>query len=227
MPSDLGISRDELAGLRERLAHRSPILSSPRDVLRQHAEAVDGLVRRAFLKAHGEGPLPSACLVAVGGYGRSELAPGSDVDLLLLYAPARQEGLPGLIEKTLYPLWDLGLEVSCSSRPVEECLQLARADPSVRTGLMDSRYLDGDYDLFRRLHDLFGRKVLHRGVRDFAQALLTEILQRHQRFEDPAYVLEPDIKEGKGGLRDFQIGRWIIRSRYKTDRWESILFPEE
>lgn len=200
--------------------------SSPREFLRQHSDMVDGLVRKAFQKAQSQVSAPSVCLIAVGGYGRAELAPYSDVDLLLLYSSSKKEELPPLIEKILYPLWDLGLDVSCSSRSINECLKMAQSDLHIKTGLVDGRYLDGEYEFFRKLYSLFTKKVLHRKVREFVEALAKDIHLRHQKYEDPAYTLEPDIKEGEGGLRDFQIGRWIIRAKYKTDRWDSILFPD-
>jgi [protein-PII] uridylyltransferase len=96
----------------------------------------------------------------------------------------------------------------------------------VKTSLIDARYLDGEYEFFRNLYHLFTKKVLHRKIQKFAEALSQDLHPRHQKYEDPAYVLEPNIKEGEGGLRDFQIGRWIIRAKYKTDRWDSILFPD-
>jgi [protein-PII] uridylyltransferase len=164
--------------------------------------------------------------MAVGGYGRAELAPYSDIDLLLLYSASKKEDLPPLVEKVLYPLWDLGLDVSCSSRSIIECLKMAQSDLHIKTGLIDGRYLDGEYESFRNLYGLFTRKILHRKVRDFAGALTKDIHLRHQKYEDPNYALEPNIKEGEGGLRDFQMGRWIIRAKYKTDRWDSILFPD-
>ena len=132
-----------------------------------------------------------------------------------------------MIQQTLYPLWDLGLDVSCSSRSIDECLKMAKSDVQVKTGLMDARYLDGNYDLFRTLRGLFTKKILHRNVRQFAETLARDLHLRHQKYEDPAYVLEPNIKEGKGGLRDFQVGRWIIKAKYQTDRWDSILFPDQ
>jgi [protein-PII] uridylyltransferase len=103
---------------------------------------------------------------------------------------------------------------------------MARSDVQVKTGLIDGRYLDGEYEFFRNLYGLFTKKVLHRRVQKFAGALARDIHPRRQKYEDPAYVLEPNIKEGEGGLRDFQVGRWIIRAKYKTDRWDSILFPD-
>jgi [protein-PII] uridylyltransferase len=187
---------------------------------------VDGLVRKAFQKAQSQASSPSVCLIAVGGYGRAELAPYSDVDLLLLYSSSKKEDLPPLIEKILYPLWDLGLEISCSSRSINECLNMAQSDLHVKTSLIDGRYLDGEYEFFRILYGLFTKKILHRKIRQFAETLAKDLHFRHHKYEDPAYALEPTIKEGEGGLRDFQIGRWIIRAKFKTDRWDSILFPD-
>ena len=103
---------------------------------------VDGLVRKAFQKAQSHVSSPSVCLMAVGGYGRAELAPYSDIDLLLLYSASKKDDLPPLVEKTLYPLWDLGLDVSCSSRSIAECLKMAQSDLHIKTG-SDRRTLSG------------------------------------------------------------------------------------
>jgi [protein-PII] uridylyltransferase len=224
--SELGITKDGLKDIKNQLGQAVPISTSPREFLRQHSDMVDGLVRMAFRKAQSHAPSPSVCLMAVGGYGRAELAPHSDIDLLLLYSSSKKEDLPPLVEKILYPLWDLGLDVSCSSRSINECMQMARSDFYIKTSLIDGRYLDGEYEFFRNLYGFFMKKVLHRKVQNFAAALAKELHLRGQKYEDPAYTLEPNIKEGKGGLRDFQIGRWVIRAKYKTDRWDSILFPD-
>jgi [protein-PII] uridylyltransferase len=226
MQFELGITRNGLIDSRNLMAQTVSDHFSPREFLRQHSDMVDGLVRKAFQKAQSQVSAPSVCLIAVGGYGRAELAPYSDVDLLILYSSSKKEELPPLIEKILYPLWDLGLEVSCSSRSINECLKMARSDLQIKTGLIDGRYLDGEYEFFRKLYSLFTKKVLHRTVQKFAEGLAKDLYLRTQKYEDPAYVLEPNIKEGEGGLRDFQIGRWIVRAKYKTDRWDSILFPD-
>src|SRR4030043_376055 len=226
MPSELGLTKNGLADIRNQIAQGLPAHSSPREFLRQHSDMMDGLVRKAFQAARAKVPSPSVCLMAIGGYGRAELAPYSDIGLLLLYSPANKNELSPLAEQILYPLWDLGLDVSCSSRSIDECLKMARSDVQVKTGLIDGRYLDGEYEFFRNLYGLFTKKVLPRRVQKFAGALAREIHPRRQKYEDPAYVLEPNIKEGEGGLRDFQVGRWIIRAKYKTDRWDSILFPD-
>ncbi len=226
MQSELGVTKNGLILTQNLMAQTTSTHASPREFLRQHSDMVDGLVRKAFQNAQSQGPSPSVCLMAVGGYGRAELAPSSDIDLLLLYSASKKEGLPPLVEKILYPLWDIGLDVSCSSRSVSECLKMAQSDLYTKTSLIDGRYLDGEYELFRSFYDLFLKEVLHRKVRNFAEALIRDLALRHQKYEDPNYALEPNIKEGEGGLRDFQAGRWIIRAKYKTDRWDSILFPD-
>jgi [protein-PII] uridylyltransferase len=226
MQFELGITRNGLIDTKNLMAQAVITHSSPREFLRDHSDVVDGLVRKAFQNAQSQIPSLSVCLTAVGGYGRAELAPHSDIDLLLLYSASKKEGLPPLIEKILYPLWDLGLDVSCSSRSIDECLKMAQSDLHIKTSLIDGRYLDGEYEFFRNLYHLFTKKILHRKVRKFTEALAKDLYLRHQKYEDPAYALEPNIKEAEGGLRDFQIGRWLIRARYKTDRWDSILFPD-
>ncbi|NWG01513.1 MAG: [protein-PII] uridylyltransferase [Syntrophaceae bacterium] len=226
MEVQLGITREGVIDLRNRMVEATTSPSSPKEFLRQNSNMVDNLVRKTFQKAQSQGDTPSICLIAVGGYGRGELAPHSDIDLLLLYSSSQKEALPPLVEKILYPLWDLGLDVSCSSRSTSECLKMAQSDLHVKTSLIDGRYLDGEYEYFRNLYSHLMKNVLHHQVRQFAESLAKELHIRHQKYEDPAYTLEPNIKEGEGGLRDFQIGRWLIRAKYKTDRWDSILFPD-
>jgi [protein-PII] uridylyltransferase len=220
------MTKDGLREVKSQMAQGPSNRVSPKEMLRQYSDMVDGLVRRAFRNAQSTVNIPSVCLVTVGGYGRTELAPYSDIDLLILYSPSEKSDLSPLISGTLYPLWDLGLDVSCSSRSIPECLRMAQTDLQVKTSLIDARYLDGEYDFFRTFHDLFSRKILHQKVHAFAETLMKELRLRHTKYEVPEYVLEPNIKEGEGGLRDFQIGRWVVRAKYKTDRWESILFPD-
>lgn len=226
MQFELGVTKGGLLDIKHRMAQSIIPHASPKEFLRQHSDMVDGLVRKAFQNAQSKAFSPSVCLLAIGGYGRAELAPYSDIDLLLLYASSQKEELPPFIEKILYPLWDLGLDVSCSSRSINECLKMAQSDLHVKTGLIDGRFLDGEYEFFRKLYASFTGKILYRGVHKFAEALAKDLQLRHKKYEDPNYALEPTIKEGEGGLRDFQIGRWIIRVKYKTDRWDSILFPD-
>ena len=226
MPFDPRITKDWNSPLKNSPVHPPTPPSSPQDFFRENSEKVDNLIRTTFQKAQSQASSLSVCLMAVGGYGRAELAPHSDIDLLLLYSASKKEDLPPLVEKILYPLWDLGLEVSCSSRSINECLKMAQSDLHIKTSMIDGRYLDGEYEFFRNLHRLFTKNVLHRKVRKLAESLANDLRLRYHKYEDAAYALEPNIKEGEGGLRDFQAGRWIIRAKYKTDRWDSILFPD-
>src|SRR5512139_2013132 len=112
--------------LKTQLAPGTTPPSSPQDFFRENSERVDNLIRTTFQKAQSQTSSLSVCLMAVGGYGRAELAPHSDIDLLLLYSASKKEDLPPLVEKILYPLWDLGLDVSCSSRSIDESLKMAQ-----------------------------------------------------------------------------------------------------
>ena len=137
MQFELGMTRHGLIGAKHRIAQTVSTRSSPTDFLRQHSDMVDSLVRKAFQHAQSQVSSPSVCLMAVGGYGRAELAPDSDIDLLLLYSASKKEDLPPLVEKILYPLWDLGLDVSCSSRSIHDCLKMAQLDLHIKTSLID------------------------------------------------------------------------------------------
>ena len=157
-------------------------------------------------------------MLAVGGYGRAEMAPSSDVDLLFL-APYKITGwAESVIESTLYILWDLKLKIGHSSRIIDECLRLGREDYTIRTALLEQRFLSGNQDLAaelkRRLH-----KELFAGTHaDFIEAKLAERAERHKKQGGQRYMLEPNVKEGKGGLRDLQTLYWIAKYIYGVDK---------
>nr|WP_235856035.1 [protein-PII] uridylyltransferase [Mesobaculum littorinae] len=150
-------------------------------------------------------------VLAVGGYGRAEMAPFSDVDLLFLSPWKLSPWAEGLIESMLYVLWDLHLKVGHSSRTVKDCLRLGREDYTIRTALLEHRFLAGDPALEEEL----GRRLwsdLFRGTAtDFVEAKLAERDERHRKQGGQRYVVEPNVKEGKGGLRDMQTLFWIAK----------------
>jgi len=161
-------------------------------------------------------------VVAVGGYGRGELAPQSDVDLLFLL-PYKQTPMgEQIVEHMLYILWDLGLKVGHATRSVDECLRMARADVTIRTALLESRYIWGDEKLFDELRARFDAEVVAGTSRDFIEAKLAERDARHARMGDSRYVVEPNIKEGKGGLRDLHTLFWIAKYAYRVDTVEAL-----
>ena len=151
-------------------------------------------------------------LCAVGGYGRGEMAPESDVDLLFLTSDdSGSSYTEQLTEYILYMLWDLGLKVGHASRTVDQCLKLAKEDQTILTSMLDIRHLAGDEDLSETLYRQY-RKTITRGKgRGYISAKLAERDNRHAQEGNSRYVIEPNIKEGKGGLRDLHVLYWITR----------------
>ncbi|MDN5786939.1 MAG: [protein-PII] uridylyltransferase, partial [Pseudorhodobacter sp.] len=148
-------------------------------------------------------------VVAVGGYGRAEMAPHSDVDLLFLTPWKVTPWAESAIESVLYMLWDLKLKVGHATRTVKDCLRLAREDITIRTALLERRFLAGDESLARELREKLWSDLFLKTGPEFIEAKLAERTARHKRQGGQRYVLEPNIKEGKGGLRDLQTLYWI------------------
>lgn len=181
------------------------------ELLTQHTMMVDTLIgalyRRAAMGA-------AVTVVAAGGYGRGELFPYSDLDILFLYDGDAEAQAAHIAESVLYVLWDLGFKVGQSHRTVDEALALAGDDITVCSNLLDARAVVGDTALFEafrtRLHDevVAGRELA------FVEAKLAERDARHHRFGDSRYMLEPNVKEGKGGLRDAHTLWWLARACY-------------
>jgi [protein-PII] uridylyltransferase len=156
------------------------------------------------------------CLVAVGGYGRGELAPYSDLDLLFLRGWKETAHSESVIEFVLYSLWDLGLKVGHASRTVDETLKYARTDHTILTAVLEFRPIAGDVDLAQNLKDRLGSESLRALSHDFIAAKLEERDLRHMKQGDVRFVVEPNIKEGKGGLRDLHSLFWIARALADT-----------
>jgi len=162
-------------------------------------------------------------LIAVGGYGRGELAPYSDVDLLFLTSYKPTPHTEQVVEYMLYTLWDLGLKVGQATRSVEETLRQAEADLTIRTAVLEARYIWGDQDLFVALKQRFDAQIVRRTSVEFIEAKLLERDQRHERLGDSRYLVEPNVKEGKGGLRDLHTLFWIAKYVYRVDSMEKLV----
>ena len=151
-------------------------------------------------------------ICAVGGFGRGEMAPGSDLDLLFLHTgSAPSETIGAITEFMLYMLWDMGLKVGQSCRSIEQNLKLAKEDQTILTSLLDCRYIAGDEDLAQELRFKFRIQINKGRGRGFIAAKLEERDVRHAREGNSRYVIEPNIKEGKGALRDLHVLYWIAR----------------
>ncbi|MBB1490353.1 MULTISPECIES: [protein-PII] uridylyltransferase [unclassified Paracoccus (in: a-proteobacteria)] len=157
-------------------------------------------------------------VLAVGGYGRGEMAPHSDVDLLFLLPWKPTGWIESVIESMLYMLWDLKLKVGQATRSIDECIRLAEADMTIRTSLLEHRLVCGDALLGQTLRERLWPELFERTVPQFIEAKLEERKERHRRQGGRRYVLEPNVKEGKGGLRDLQTLYWIAKYIHQVDR---------
>ncbi len=221
----LGLLREALEAGRAEVRRRFDADASGSSVVRANCYLVDQIVR--VVHDHVTGHLyplgsPSTAeflsLVAVGGYGRGELAPQSDIDLLFLLPYKLTPRSEQVIEAVLYFLWDLGFKVGHATRSVDDCLRQSKADHTICTSLLEARWLWGDQDLYRTFRDRFQSEILRpRGAARFIEAKLAERAVRHERLGGSRYSLEPNIKDGKGGLRDLHTLYWIAKFLYRVD----------
>ena len=143
--------------------------------------------------------------MALGGYGRRELAPHSDIDLMVLFKAYAKAMIPDLVKTVLHPLWDAGFQVGHSVRTVQECLDLAEEDLTIRTSMMEARFLAGSTELFQEFHDRYARRVVGKGTDRFIDQKLEERRREYEKFGETVYLLEPNVKKSKGGLRDLHV----------------------
>ncbi|MDZ7749519.1 MAG: [protein-PII] uridylyltransferase [Halofilum sp. (in: g-proteobacteria)] len=182
------------------------------EVVRARAGAVDALLIHAW-HGHFAADTADAALVAVGGYGRGELQPHSDVDLLVLLADGAEGEHRDALEAFVTLLWDIGLDIGHAVRTVEQCVEAATADVTTATNLMESRRLAGVDELYRRMLGATGPDRIW-PADAFFRAKLDEQVARHRKFDNTAYRLEPNIKEGPGGLRDIQMVAWVAKRHF-------------
>lgn len=155
-------------------------------------------------------------IAAVGGYGRGMLAPGSDTDILFLLPYKQTAWGESVAEAILYMLWDIGLKVGHATRSVEECLRQARADITIRTSILEARFLVGEKDLFEDLERRFDTEVVEGSAAEFVAAKMAEREERLRKAGQSRYLVEPNVKDGKGGLRDLHTLFWIAKYVYRV-----------
>ncbi len=202
---------------------------SARRLITAQAALTDMLVRVAFESARLLHPLPNPteaeriAVLGVGGYGRAEMAPQSDVDLLFLTPWKITPWAESVIETMLYLLWDLKLKVGHSSRTVKDCLRLGREDVTIRTALLEHRFVAGHLALSEELDLRLWSDLFRNTGPEFIEAKLAERADRHKRQGGQRYVLEPNVKEGKGGLRDLQTLYWIGKYLHRVPSAEGLV----
>ena len=200
------------AQLLQRFAHAGKVDT----LMRSLARLVDGALVDAWQACAMP---PALTLLAVGGYGRSELAPHSDIDILVLLNDEPDENLRANIERFIGLAWDLGLELGSSVRTIEQCIDEARQDVTVQTSLLEARRIVGNITLQQAFLARFDKTL---DPRAFFTAKILEMRQRHAKFQDSPYSLEPNCKESPGGLRDLQLILWITRAAGFGNSWQEL-----
>ena len=217
------IVRGYLAAVREELVARHRGGAGGAVVNALHSDLMDRLVRRLFQRAErgyfasGHERAERVAVLAVGGYARREMSIHSDVDLLLLHAGAVTPYTTQIAEQLQYWLWDAGLTVGCATRTPEETVKLARRDNTVFTGILDTRFLAGDPVFYHEFTDTLRRRLLS-DVSAFLTYQLQASAERHAAYGDSLYLLQPNLKEGAGGLRDYPGAIWAMRAVLSSAR---------
>ena len=224
-----------LAGNTPMLPKLRQILKTGTEMLQQHFEQglaaeqlvtgrcclIDQLLQRIWQRVL-QSDADNLALVAVGGYGRGELLPHSDIDLMILLPGVETPEQTARVTAFLTLLWDIGLEVGHSVRTLEDCVAQGEQDITVTTNLLEARLLIGAADLVDRMRDMTGPDHIWRGA-SFFEAKLKEQAARHHKFHDTAYNLEPNIKESPGGLRDIQMIGWVAKRHFGVDTLHGLV----
>lgn len=224
--TDAGVAAAVRAYLAEARAHLEALHRSGaggQAVNEANSDLIDRLVRRLFRLAETEYYATGAetgqrlAVVAVGGYARRELAIHSDVDLLFLYPRRMNPYVERMTGKLQMWLWDGGLTVGCATRTIAETLDLAAGDATVRTAILDARFLVGDTDLFHEFTDSL-REETSSDRETFLSERASALRERHRKYGESLYLLQPNVKEGAGGLRDYHNAYWSTRAAHPTTR---------
>jgi len=197
-------------------------------VVRTIAEMVDTLMKKLLRSItsdvrHQAGGREHIALVATGGYGRGELNPYSDIDIMFLYSGKDGRRVEDIANKILYFLWDMRLDVGYAVRTIEDCVEMANADLTVKTALLDTRFICGSRSLFKELRKTILTQVMTKGSDAFIRQKVAELEARREKYGSSVYLLEPNIKEGEGGLRDLHTALWIAKIRYKAAEPRELL----
>jgi [protein-PII] uridylyltransferase len=216
-------TRDALEASRREIAaaHRGGATGS--EIVRALADLADTILLALYEEASATQSAGGVCLVALGGYGRRELAPYSDIDLMFLYSPECAVKAKEVSTLVLHALWDLGFQVGHSLRSIADCLSMSKADLIVRTSLMEARWLAGERDLFTAFTKAFREYLSRKAVQQFLTDKLEERRQEYGRFGATNFLLEPNVKKSQGGLRDLHFLQWVGLARYGTSNYPDLV----
>ncbi len=181
------------------------------------------LAQRHLYPSQNRSEAEQMAVVATGGYGRGLLAPGSDIDLLFILPYKQTAWGESVAETILYCLWDMGLKVGHATRSINECIRQAKADITIRTAVLEARFLFGDRKLYDEMVARFDKDVTQGTAPEFVTAKLAEREERHRRAGQSRYLVEPNVKDGKGGLRDLHTLFWIAKYVYRVREPEELI----
>lgn len=198
------------------------------EIVALHADLVDAVVCQLFRLADRATPRglreqsAGCAVVALGGYGRRELNPGSDVDVMFLHPRRLDDYITTILNHVLYFLWDLGFSVGHSCRSLSDAVRMMEADLTARTSMLEARFLAGNQAVFADFQERMWRTLQGRRAQQYIQRKLQEQVQRHAKYGGSVYLQEPNVKEGPGGLRDFHTALWVARARHRLDDLQAL-----
>ncbi len=206
--------------------HRHRVSTAPvpsREIMQEHTNVADTVIRRIYTRARADGevdPDQTLTIIALGGYGREELNPHSDIDLLLLHDPKNyhRTSLEAFASRLITALWDVGFEVGHGVRTIGECRGAALADVDSRTAMLEGRFVVGNTQLYKRYEHEIKTRAMRRGVRKYISEKIDDWMNDTGGPQATVYVQEPNLKDGVGGLREVHISRWVARARFGV--WE-------
>jgi [protein-PII] uridylyltransferase len=216
-----GASRRALENASDNIRDRFLAGESVVDLVHLRAAVMDELLVHLW-RAHADSCTSVACLVAVGGYGRGELHPSSDVDIMLLLPEDLPDSCETELSDFVTSLWDVGLEIGHSARTVAQCSEQARKDLTVATTLIEARLLDGPAPLYEEMQAAMDPRRLWPPAEFFAEKRKEQIA-RHHRYGDTAYNLEPNVKGSPGGLRDIQMIGWVAKRHFGVETFDELV----
>ena len=211
--------RDFVSQERERIKERHRFGVAGSEIVEENTQLVDNVIRQIHQVAQQEGMIPLRLRFAVtglGSYGRRELNPHSDVDVMVLTdtRQASRSIIASFASYLVATLWDVGFEVGHSTRTIRDCVRLLQGDIVSRTSLLEARFVVGIEDVFESFEQRMEKTLFKRGIADFVDAKVREWRERHEAYGSSIYIQEPDVKEAVGGLRDVHAAFWIARARY-------------
>lgn len=198
-------------------------LRSGTDLARERTDLIDSVVTKAADAAWNGAPPKGVSVVALGGYGRGDLCPFSDIDLLVLYKPGLEKIAEQTAENIFYPLWDMKLDVGHAVRTVGQCAELCGTDFVTLTSLLDSRFVAGDAGLRETLRKTVETEIMPVHCAGFIEAKLAESSERRKKFGSSVWMLEPNVKEAEGAIRDLNTMLWVAQAKYKVKTFDELL----